>query len=89
MLALDRFRDRLADTLRHLEARPWQIGAERSVIKPEVLPALHYVAITGPMDRPRFLATTGLPARTARRVLASLLDYGLLRADSRLAPVSF
>jgi len=89
MLALDRFRDRLADTLRHLEAQPWRIGAERSVIKPEALPALHYVAITGPMDRTRFLATMGLPMRTARRVLASLLDYGLLSAESRLGPVSF
>ena len=89
MLALDRFRERLADMLRHLEAKPWRIGTERSVIKPEVLPALHYVAITGAMERTRFLATTGLPMRTARRVLASLLDYGLLRSDTRLGPVSF
>jgi len=89
MLALDRFRDRLADLLRHLAAKPWPIGSERSVIKPEVLPALHYVAITGAMERSRFLATTGLPTRTARRVLASLLDYGLLESESRLGPVSF
>jgi hypothetical protein len=75
--------------LRHLETRPWQLGAEKSVIKPDVLPVLHYVAITGPMDRTRFLATMGLPRRTARRVLASLLDYGLLRSDTRLGPVSF
>lgn len=89
MLALDRFRDRLADALRHLAAQPWRIGAERSVIKPEALPALHYVAIAGPMDRTRFLATMGLPMRTARRVLASLLDYGLLSSESRLGPISF
>jgi Fic family protein len=89
MLSLDRFRERLADMLRHLETRPWQLGAEKSVIKPDVLPVLHYVAITGPMDRTRFLATMGLPRRTARRVLASLLDYGLLRSDTRLGPVSF
>jgi Fic family protein len=89
MLTLDRFRDRLADALRHLEAQPWRIGTERSVIKAEALPALHYVAITGPMDRTRFLALVGLPTRTARRILASLLDYGLLRSDSRLGPVSF
>ena len=89
MLALDRFRDRLADALRYLEAQPWRIGAEKSVVKAEALPAVHYVAITGPMERTRFLATMGLPARTARRVLASLLDYGLLRSDSRLGPVSF
>lgn len=89
MLALDRFRERLGDMLRHLESRPWQIGAEKSVIKQDALTALHYVAITGPMDRSRFLSTTGLPIRTARRVLASLLDYGLLKSDSRLGPVNF
>lgn len=89
MLSLDRFRERLADLLRHLAAKPWPIGSERSVIKPEVLPALHYVAITGVMERSRFLSTTGLPMRTARRVLASLLDYGLLQSETRLGPVSF
>lgn len=89
MLALDRFRERLADMLRYLESHPWQVGAEKSVIKPDVLSVLHYVAITGPMDRMRFLATSGLPTRTARRVLASLLDYGLLHSESRLGPVSF
>lgn len=89
MLALDRFRERLSDMLRHLESHPWQVGAEKSVIKPDVLSVLHYVAITGPMDRTRFLATMGLPTRTARRVLASLLDYGVLHSESRLGPVSF
>ena len=60
MLALDRFRDRLGDMLRHLESRPWQIGAEKSVIKQDARTALHYVAITGPMDRTRILSTTNL-----------------------------
>lgn len=89
MLALDRFRERLEELLRQLEARPWQIGSEKSVIRPEVLPAVHYVALTGPLERSSFLAMAGLPQRTARRVLASLLDYGLLRSDSRLGPVRF
>ena len=89
MLALNAFRDRLADLLRQLDARPWQVGAEKSVVKPEAAGALHYVALTGPMERGNFMAMTGLPARTARRVLSSLLDFGLLRADSRVGPVSF
>lgn len=89
MLALDAFRERLADLLRQLDARPWPVGAEKSVVKPEAAGALHYVALTGPTERGSFIAMTGLPARTARRVLSSLLDYGLLNADSHVGPVSF
>jgi Fic family protein len=89
MLALDAFRDRLADLLRQLDARPWQVGTEKSVVKPEAAGALHYVALTGPMERGNFIAMTGLPPRTARRVLSSLLDFGLLKAESRVGPVSF
>lgn len=87
--ALDAFRERLADLLRQLDARPWPVGAEKSVVKPEAAGALHYVALTGPTERGSFIAMTGLPARTARRVLSSLLDYGLLNADSHVGPVSF
>jgi Fic family protein len=89
MLALDAFRERLADLLRQLDARPWQVGAEKSVVKPEAAAALHYVALTGPMERGNFIAMTGLSARTARRVLSSLLDFGLLQAESRVGAVSF
>jgi len=32
---------------------------------------------------------TGLPARTARRVLASLLDFGVLRSSAPRGPVGF
>lgn len=89
MLALEAFRERLGDLLRYLEAHPWTVGSERSVVRPDVLPALHYVALAGPLERTQFLAMTGLPPRTARRVLASLLDYGLLRSETRLGPVAF
>jgi Fic family protein len=89
MLALHAFGDRLADLLRQLDARPWQVGVEKSVVKPEAAGALHYVALTGPMERGGFMAMTGLPARTARRVLSSLLDFGLLKAESRVGPVAF
>jgi Fic family protein len=89
MLALEGFRERLVDLLRQLDARPWQVGKERSVVKPEAAGALHYLALTGPMERGTFTAMTGLPSRTARRVLGSLLDFGLLKAESRVGPVSF
>jgi hypothetical protein len=50
---------------------------------------LHYVAISGPLERSRFLAMTGLPSRTARRVLASLLDFGVLSSPGPRAKVEF
>jgi hypothetical protein len=43
----------------------------------------------GPVERSRFMAMTGLPQRTARRVLASLLDFGILASPSPRAAVSF
>lgn len=87
LLDLERLKERLADLLLWLAARPWPVGSEMSVVKPEALEVLHYVALTGPLERARFLAMTGLPARTARRVLASLLDFGVLRADGPRSPV--
>lgn len=81
--------DRLKALLLHLQARPWSIGSEKSVIKIDALEALHYVAMTGPIERSRFVAMTGLGERTGRRVLASLLDYGVLSAESPRAPVTF
>jgi hypothetical protein len=89
MLQTEHFSERLKDLLRHLSANPWPVGSEQSVIKSEVHTALHYVALTGPLERSRFLSTSGLPERTARRVLASLLDFGVLKSDSRLGPVYF
>ena len=82
-------KDRLKTLLADLEAKPWQMGSEKSLIKPEALEPLHYVAITGSLDRSRFIGMTGLGDRTGRRVLASLLDYGVLAAESTRAPVSF
>ncbi len=75
-LDLAGLRDRLADLLTWLAAHPWQLGSEKSVIKPDALEALHYVAMAGPVERARFMVMTGLPERTARRLLASLLDWG-------------
>jgi hypothetical protein len=84
-----RLEGRLGELLGWLGAHPWVIGSERSVIKPDALEALHYAAITGPVERARFIAMLGLQHRTGRRVLSSLIDCGLLASDSSRAPVRF
>jgi Fic family protein len=89
LLALVALRDRIADLLGYLAAHPWRIGSATSVVRTEAVEALHYVAVTGPLERSRFMAMTGLPSRTARRVLSALLDYGVLTAASPRAKVAF
>lgn len=89
LLGLGSLKERLHELLLSLSVRPWPLGSEASLIKVEALEAVHYVAVFGPLERARFLAMTGLPARTARRVLASLLHYGLLKAETSRAPVTF
>jgi Fic family protein len=89
LLGLEALKERLRDLLSWLAAHPWQIGSEKSVVKAEALEALHYVAISGPAERARFAAMTGLPPRTARRVLTSLLDFGVLASTGPRAPVRF
>jgi Fic family protein len=88
-LDLASLRDRLKSLLLHLRDQPWEIGSEKSVIKIEALEALHYVAMAGPIERSRFVAMTGLGDRTGRRVLTSLLDFGVLTADSSRSPIAF
>lgn len=88
-LDLGSLRERIDDLLTWMGAHPWQMGSEKSVVKTDALEAVHYVALVGAVERARFMAMTGLPDRTARRVLASLLDCGLLTSPSTRAPVSF
>lgn len=89
LLELEGLRERIRELLGHLAAQPWKFGSETSSVKLEALEALHYVAITGPVERGRFMAMTGLPPRAARRALASLLDFGVLTAPSPRSAVSF
>jgi Fic family protein len=88
-LDLASLKDRLRALLIHLDGKPWKIGSEKSIVKPDVLDPLHYVAMAGPLERARFIAMTGLGERTSRRILASLLDYGVLTAETTRAPVEF
>jgi Fic family protein len=89
LLELDGLRARLGDLLLWLSAHPWRLGSEKSLIKIDALEPLHYVAVAGPVERARFLAMLGLPSRTARRVLASLLDFGVLVSSGPRAAVAF
>jgi Fic family protein len=89
LLALGSLKARLRELLLSLGDQPWSMGSETSVVKIEALEALHYTALFGPLERSRFMAMTGLPTRTARRVLSSLLDYGILEANTTRAPVTF
>ena len=88
-LDLSSLKDRLKALLVDLAGEPWQIGSEKSIVKLEALEALHYVVMAGPIERSRFVAMTGLGERTGRRVMASLLDFGVLTSDSHRAPLSF
>lgn len=94
-LNFETLKERLRVLLAHFQQAPWRIGerdqmaAKKSVIKIEALEALHYVAMAGPIERSRFVAMTGLGERAGRRVLTSLLDYGVLSADSPRGPVAF
>ena len=89
LLALGALKERLLELLLSLSARPWSIGGKNSVVKVEALEALHYTAVFGAVERGRFMAMTGLSPRTARRVLTSLLDYGVLEAETSRAKVRF
>jgi hypothetical protein len=88
-LNFETLKERLRALLLHLQQVPWQIGSEKSVVKTEALEALHYVAMVGPIERSRFVAMTGLGERTGRRVLTSMLDYGVLSAESMRGPIVF
>ena len=88
-LSFGSLKHRLQELLLSLSARPWPVGGENSVIKIEALEALHYTALFGPVERARFMAMTGLPLRTARRVLSTLLNYGVLEAKTARSPVTF
>ena len=88
-LNLASLKDRIKTMLISLQAQPWDVGSEKSVVKIDALEALHYVAMAGPIERSSFVRMTGLGDRTGRRVLASLLHFGVLTETSSRSPVSF
>jgi Fic family protein len=73
--------DSLTDRLRGLVA-----ASDR--LKPESVRILEETLIRGEADRGEAPRITGLPERTARRVLNDLVDEGLLASASPKGPVS-
>jgi len=89
MLQLHRLKEGIKDLLQYLSMHPFEVNGEKSTMKTEGTEAIHYTALTGPIERSRFIAMTGLAERTGRRFLASLLHYGILTSPSNRAPVQF
>jgi hypothetical protein len=89
MLNFNDFHDRLLDLVNMLAGRTWQIGSEKALIRKEAFAPLHYVALKGSLPRADFMRMIGVEDRTARRILASLLDWGLLKAHSSRSDVFF
>ena len=59
------------------------VYVERSdILKPQATPLLQQTLVRGEIDRGDVSAITGLPERSARRVLAGVLETGLLSSDS-------
>jgi Fic family protein len=88
---------RFMGTMLRLEDMPLRLEAlltfesahGRRYLSPEAKDALHYTFLNGPLERRRFIALLGLPERSGRRVLAALLEYGLLTSETPKGPVCF
>jgi len=90
MTELDGVTDRLRDLLRYLDANPWIIGSEKSVIKPEASAlAMEFVALRRAVSRAEFTQMLGVSDVLARRITRSLLDFGLLSTPSHRGELSF
>mgnify|MGYP003347400298 CR=1 FL=1 len=71
-------RERLKDLLVYLAAHPWQMGSEKSLVKPDALEALHYAAMAGEIDvtlkHPREAAEYREVLEVVRERLASMVS---------------
>ena len=81
-LALPTLKDRLAGLVL---VRSQQSPALE--YRPEAILPLHHVLVAGSVARGEFIQMTGLGERTGRKVLARLLQDGLLQSDSPKGPV--
>ncbi|SAL24156.1 Fic family protein [Caballeronia humi] len=90
MTAFDGVRSRLRDLLIYLDANPWRIGSDKSIVKPDkALLALETVALLRPLSRAEFGQIIGESEATVRRITRSLLDFGVLQSASHKDPLSF
>ena len=84
LLGLDRLKDGIA-TLMLVRAE----SSQHKNYSRQATLALHHVMLAGPVARGEFMTMTGLPERTASRVLAQLLKDRLLVSEGPKSPVSF
>ncbi|WAS57746.1 Fic family protein [Burkholderia ambifaria] len=81
---------RMLDLLRYLEFNPWTIRSEKSVIKPEAAAlAMEFVALRRAVTRAEFSQMLGVSDVLARRIVRSLIDFGLLTSPSHRGDLSF
>jgi Fic family protein len=74
--------------LGNLEARLKRFVEREDSLKPQTVPLLQEALIRGEFARGEIERITGLPERTARRVLSDAIDIGLLGSDTPKGPVS-
>ncbi|MCA8092984.1 Fic family protein [Burkholderia anthina] len=90
MTEFDGVTGRMLDLLRYLEFNPWRIGTEKSVVKPESAAlAMEFVALRRTVTRAEFAQMLGVSDVLARRIVRSLLDFGLLTSPSHRGDLSF
>lgn len=74
--------------LKTLGQRLRRLVDESDRLKPEAAGLLEETLVRGEVDRGEATRITGLPERTARRVLNDVLEAGLLASDTPKGPVS-
>ena len=74
--------------LNTLATRLERLVAQREALKPESTAILTEVLVRGAVDRGEAPRITGLPERSARRVLTDLQEHGLLSSDTPKSAVS-
>jgi len=90
MMDFEGFRARLRDMLLYLEMNPWSMGSEKSVIKHEkTMLALEMVASLRSLSRAEFAQIVGESEATTRRIIRSLLSFGILQSSSHKDNLSF
>jgi Fic family protein len=84
LLSLDRLQENIAALMLVRSA-----STRHGHYRPQAARALHHVLLAGPTARGEFVTMTGMPERSASRVLAQLLEDRLLVSDSPRGPVTF
>jgi Fic family protein len=74
--------------LNALGPRLRRLVQQSATLKPEAAPLLEEALIRGEIERGEVTRITGLPERTARRVLNDVINAGLLASETPKGPVS-